>query len=56
MCSEGAWTDWYILAYTKGELNQKLQHVLRGEYGQQNVYKRREYLGSPFAFDVKGGE
>jgi len=28
----------------------------QGEYGQQKVYQGREYLGPPFALDVKGGE
>jgi len=27
-----------------------------GGYGKQNVYQGREYLGPPFALDVKGGE
>ena len=53
ICSGGAWIDWCTLAYTKGKPNQKLQHVLRGEYGQQYG---QYYLGTPFALDVKGGE
>jgi len=52
MYSRGAWTDWYTLAYTKGELIQKFQQALRGSMDS----KGREYLGPPFALDVKGGE
>jgi len=73
--------DWYILACTKGEFDQRIQNVLRGsmgglvqcnmykgraqseisactqgEYGQQNVYQGRKYIGPPFALDVKGEE
>jgi hypothetical protein len=35
-------------ACTQGEYGQ--------QYGQQEVYQRREHLGPPFALDVKGGE
>jgi len=37
---------------TKGELIQRFQQVLRGSMDR----KGREYLGPPFALDVKGGE
>jgi len=56
MCLGGAWTDCYILEYPKGELNQRFQQVLRGEYGQKKIYQGRELLGFPFALHVKGGE
>jgi len=52
MYSRGAWIDWYTLAYIKGELIQIFQQALRGSM----VSKGREYLGLPFALDVKGGE
>ena len=50
-----AWTDWYTLAYTKGELIQRFQQVLRGSMDSGMFIKEREYLGPPFALDVKGG-
>jgi len=56
MCSGGAWTNWYKLACTKGELKSETSACTQGEHGQQNVYQRREYLGPPFALDVKRGE
>jgi len=55
MCSGGAWMDWYILACTKGELNQRFQHVLGGNMDNIMDIKRGEYLSLPFALDVKGG-
>jgi len=33
MYSEEAWTKWYTLAYTKGELIQRFQQVLGGSMG-----------------------
>ena len=52
-CAQGgAWTDWYILAYTKGKPNQRFQQELRGSMDS----KERELLGLPFALDVKEGE
>jgi len=33
MYSEEAWTEWYTLAYTKGELFQIFQQVLRESMG-----------------------
>lgn len=56
MYSEGAWIDWYTLAYTKGDLIQRFQHVLKGSIDNEMFIKEREYLGPPFALDVKGGE
>ena len=56
MYSGGAWTDWYTLAYTKGELIQKFQQVLKGSMNNGMLILKREYLGLPFALDVKGGE
>jgi len=44
------------MAYTKGELIQRLQQVLRGSMDSGMYIKEREYLGPPFALDVKGGE
>ena len=44
------------MAYTKGELIQRLQQVLRGSMDSGMYIKEREYLGPPFAVDVKGGE
>ena len=41
ICSGGVWIDWYTLAYTKGEPNQKLQHVLRGS--MDNSMDSRRY-------------
>jgi len=52
----GAWTHWYTLGYTKGELIQKFQQALRGSMETRKFIKGREYLGLPFALDVKGGE
>jgi len=56
MCSRGAWMDWYILTCTKREPNQIFQHVLRGSIDNIMYIKGREYLGLPFALDVKGGQ
>jgi len=56
MYSKGAWSNWHILAYTKGELTQRFQQVLRGSMDRGMFIKEREYLGLPFALDVKGGE
>jgi len=44
MCSGEAWTDWYILACTKGELNQKLQHVLRGAWTVECTSKKTIFM------------
>ena len=35
MYSEEPWTEWYTLAYTKGELIQRFQQVLRGSMGSR---------------------
>jgi len=56
MYLEGTWTDWYTLAYTKGEPNQIFQQGLRGSMDSKMFIKEREYLDLPFALDVKGGE
>ena len=40
----------------KGVTQSKISTCTQGEYGQQNVYQGREYLGPPFSIDVKGGE
>jgi len=44
------------LSMYKGELNQRIHHVLRGSMDNIMYIKRGEYLGPPFALDVKGGE
>jgi len=49
-------TNWYTVAYTKGELIQRFQQVLRGSMNSGMRILEREYLGSPFSLDVKGGE
>jgi len=56
MFSGGVWMDWYILECIRGKLNQRFQHVLRGSMDSIMYIKGREYLGTPFALDVKGGE
>ena len=56
MCSGRACMDWYILACTKGEINQRFRHVLKGSMDSRMYIKGREYLGLPFALDVKEGE
>jgi len=45
-----------ISACTKGEINQRIQHVLRGSMDNILYIKGRKYHGPPFALDVKGGE
>jgi len=54
MYSEGAWTDWYILAYTKGELNQRFQQVLRGSMDNIMYIKEENILVCPFPLMSKG--
>ena len=51
---EHGWIDitWHIQRGAQSETSACTQ----GEYEQQKVYQRREYLGLPFALDVKGGE
>jgi len=44
------------LGIYKGRAQSEISAGTQGEYGQQNVYQGREYLGSSFALDVKGGE
>ena len=44
------------LGIYKGGAQSKISVGTQGEYGHQNVYQRGEYLGLPFALDVKGGE
>ena len=44
------------LVIYKGGAQSAISAGTQGEYGQHNVYQGREYLGSPFALDVKGGE
>jgi len=44
------------LGIYKGGAQSETSACTQGEYGQQNVYQRREYLGPPFSLDVKGGE
>jgi len=46
MCSGEAWMDWYILAHTKGELNQKLEHVLKGSMDNR-MYIKEENIFVP---------
>jgi len=53
MISEGAWTDWCTMTYTKGELIQRFQQVLRGSMSSEMYIKERAL---PFALDVEGGE
>jgi len=40
----------------KGELDKRIQHVLRGSMENIMYVKGREHLGPPFTLDVKGGE
>jgi len=44
MCSGEAWTNLYIFAHTKGELNQKLEHVLRGSMDNRMYIKEENIL------------
>ena len=44
------------LSMYKGELNQRIQHVLRGSMDIIMYIIGGEYLGPPFSLDVKGGE
>ena len=44
------------LGIYKGGAHSEISAGTQGEYGQQKVYQGREYLGPPFALDVKGGE
>ena len=63
--SRGAWTAQFSksrmdrlvhFGIHKGGAHLEISAGTQGEYGQQKVYQRREYLGPPFALDVKGGE
>jgi hypothetical protein len=45
-------TPWHI---QRGSF-QRFQQVLRGSMDSRMFIKEREYLGPPFALDVKGGE
>ena len=54
MCSGGAWTDWYILGCTKGELNQIFQHVLRGSMDSRMYIKGENIMGRPLPLMSKG--
>jgi len=47
MCLGGAWTDWYILACTKGELNKRFQHLLRGIMDSKMYIKGEKILVLP---------
>ena len=53
MYSEEAWIEWYTLAYTKGGALSEFS--VRGSMGSRMFLKERDYLGFPFALDVKGG-
>jgi hypothetical protein len=44
------------LGIYKGGAHSETSAGTQGEYGQQKIYQGREYLGTPFALDVKGGE
>jgi len=44
------------LGIYKGELIQRFQQALRGSMNNIMLILEREYLGFPFALDVKGGE
>ena len=63
--SRGAWTTQFSksrmdrlvhFGIHKGGAHLEISASTQGDYGQQKVYQRREYLGPPFALDVKGGE
>ena len=46
--------DWYILAYTKGELNQRFQQVLRGSMDSGMYSKEENILVPPLPLMSKG--
>jgi len=52
----GRWTVSVHLSIYKGEIDQRIQNILRGSMDIIMYVKGREYLGLPFALDVKGGE
>ena len=54
MCSGEAQMDWYILACTKGELNQRFQHVLRGSMENIVYIKKENILVRRFPLMSKG--
>jgi len=54
MYSKRAWT--VQLGIHKWGVQSEISAGTQGEYGHQNVYQGREYLGPPFALDVRGGE
>jgi len=54
MCSGGAWIDWYILACTKGEINLRLQQVLRGSMDSRMNIMEENILVCPLPLMLKG--
>ena len=54
MCSGGAWMYWYILACTKGELNQRFQQVLKGSMDSKRYTKEGNILVRPLPLMSKG--
>ena len=46
--------DWYILAYTKGELNQRFLQVLQGSMDNRGYTKEENNLVYPFPLMSKG--
>ena len=54
MYSGGAWTDWYTLAYTKRELIQRFQQVLRGSMDNGMFIKEKYILVRPLPLMSKG--
>jgi len=45
-----------LVRFGMGELIQRFQQVLKGSMNSGMLILEREYLGSPFSLDVKGGE
>jgi len=54
MYSQGPWTDWYTLAYIKGELNQRFQQVLKGSMDSGMYIKEENILVHPLTLMSKG--
>ena len=49
-----AWIDWYTLAYTKGELIQRFQQVLRGSMNSGMLILEKNILVRPLHLMSKG--
>ena len=54
MYSGGAWTDWYTLAYTKGEHIWRFQQVLKGSMYIKRYTKEENILVRPLPLMSKG--